>query len=340
MQIISAIVALLIILTVHEGGHYAGARAAGIRVMEVALGWGKRLWSTRRNETDYSINAVPLLAYVAVDLGEAGSVDPHTYRNRPWLGRVGYVFGGPLGNLVFALVLLVGLFLFQGVPTAGVYITAVAPGSPAVAGGLLSGDQLVSVAGRTVRGLTDVAPALQGKVGQPIPVQVVREGRRIEVTVVPMADQAGDARIGITMELRPVFGVAGTPLTERIALGWHFFTRSVVEITRGYVMLFTGQFGLRDLGGPVSIVQQTAQEAAHGWPSFLVIVAQLSINIGLLNLLPLPALDGGRLVFLLIEGVFRVRVREERQEQIHAWGLVALLALMLLITVKDVAGIL
>ncbi|HEY3365230.1 MAG TPA: M50 family metallopeptidase [Symbiobacteriaceae bacterium] len=341
MQIVTAIIALIMIMAVHEGGHFLGARAAGMRVLEVALGWGKRLWTTRRGETDYSVNALPVVAYVAVDMGEPDSGDPLTYRNRPLPGRLAYVAGGPLGNFVFAALLLFGLFIIGGVPTMGVYIKAVAVGSPAISGGLQAGDQLVSLAGRSVRGLDDVAASLQGRAGQPIPVQVLRAGSRQEMTVVPRADQNGAPRLGITIEpgSRPLFTGSGT-LSERVRMGWRQFTGMTVGIAGAYLSLFTGHLGLQDLGGPVSIVHQTAQVAAEGSGLFVLLVASLSINIGLINLLPIPGLDGGRLLFLLVEAIFRVRVREERQEQIHAWGLLAVLALAVLLTVRDVAGLL
>ncbi|MGE5675544.1 MAG: RIP metalloprotease RseP [Mycobacterium leprae] len=335
MYVLSAIVALLIILTVHEGGHFVGARAAGMRVLEMALGWGKRLWSVRRGETQYSVNLVPLLAYVAVDTGEPGSADPRIYRNRSVWGRIGYVLGGPLGNMVFAAALLIVLLLIQGVPRVDVYVGSVEDGKPAAAAGLKPGDQVVNVGGHPMTAINDMAAALQGAGGQNVPVTVKRDGQTLQLTVVPVADTSGVARIGVTLDGKTYFNGRGT-VWERVALGWRYFVNLTKQITRAYVDLFSGRLGLAGLGGPVAMVSEASQVAMQGWQIFMMMVAGISINVGLLNLIPLPALDGGRLVFLLLEAVFGLRIREERQEAIHSWGLMTLLVLMVVITARDV----
>lgn len=360
MDILLAILALSLLIIVHEFGHYICAVSTGMKVDRFSVfGIGPvvaRLFTWRG--TEFVVSAIPFGAYVhivgmeaddaptMVEGGRPGETyenfdpnDPSLFRNRPLWARMLAILGGPAANYIAAMLIMFGLYaaLSVDVSTAVRIDNVVAP--TAVEAGLKPGDELVSVGGTTARGeikdgkyapaedrVRAAAGAFRGKTA---PVVVVRDGKEITVDVPINAE----GQIGI--EMQPISSEKFTmPLGTAALAAVKWPIDKSAEQLGNLKRLITGETEGK-LGGPVAIVKTMARSAAGGSSSFLLMAALISTVLGLFNLLPLPALDGGRFVFLLREGISRRPANRRIEEMIHGFGMLALLGLILYVTIRN-----
>ncbi len=344
-SVIAAVVAFGIMIFVHELGHFLVAKRVGITVHAFALGFGPKLIGFTRNNTTYAINLVPFGGYVRLageDLDDSGG--PDSFRAKTVWQRMGVLAAGPLMNLFLALVILAGLALVLGVPVGvtnriGQLMTRCSDDGrqvpcPATQAGLRPGDAIVAINGVPMASGDQVIDTIHRNPKAALSLTVERDGRRFEVQVTSVRDPA--QRIGL-------IGFRPEAIREQMgpvnAVWWGL--TNVAQTARALLMaLATLVVRPRDvldsLMGPVGAVRFLGESARGGGELFLYTAAAMSVIIGIFNLLPVPALDGGRLLFLVVEAVRRRPVDPRREGYIHMVGFALLLLLLLTLTVRDI----
>lgn len=340
MTFVVAILSLGLVIFSHEAGHFIGARLGGLRVRQFALGYGWRLFGFKGPETEYRVNAVPFGGYVLVDgvdeeTDGPARLDPHKLQNRPAWAQALFIISGPLFNFALAALLVFGTACAQGVPTGErVSIVQVAGGSPAQAAGIKPGDVIVFVNERAVHSPAEVIENVKGAKG--FVSFVVSRGQ----THVTLLTQPRDGRVGITLGSTTLYSRQGVTLSKLTGHTWHTLTQMTTSVAQAFAALFSGRVGLREFSGPVGMVTGVAATAATGWANLLWLLAFISVNLGLFNLLPIPALDGSRLVFLVLEKLFGLRLSQNRQAVIYLAGFAAIFALIIVVSVQDIVRLL
>ncbi len=321
-----------VIILIHELGHFSAAKAFGIRIHEFAIGFGPVFASFTRGETKYSLRALLVLGgFVRMAGMEDGdATDPRGFSAKPVWQRMIVIGAGPAMNFVLAALLLGIWHYATGVPSPLPVIGSVLPDRPAAAAGLRAGDKIVAIDGRPVSAWNQLLEAVTNSQGQPLHFRLEREGKPVEVTVTPAREADTSPRY--------VVGIA--PIIQRPSLISAAYEGAHLTglLTREYVVML-GRLvrgtEKADLVGPVGIVYTIAEVSQIGLVHLLSLASQLSINIGLVNLLPIPALDGSRLVFLFVEGFRRRRVDPTRENFIHFVGFLLILGLIAAVTVSD-----
>lgn len=343
LSIIAAILAVSGLIILHEAGHMWAARLLGMRVERFSVGFGPVLWSTVRNGTEYAFSALPLGGYVKIaGMTASDDVSPDdqtAYCNKPAWRRVLVLAAGPGANYVVAVLLAVGLLASVGLPApdGSSRVGELTPGMPGALAGLQVGDRIVSVAGKPVGDWYALVAALQGYPGKEIELAIERgePAQRQRLKLTPK-DDGGTGRVGFR------------PFTVRHQLG------PVAAVVEGFsatnARVWDNLVGLAqvvkreqkaELAGPLGIGQELVRGARLGLDRFLTIVWNVSIALALLNFLPLPALDGGRLVFIGIEVVTRHRVSERIEGIVHGIGFAALILMLVGVTIfGDIARML
>jgi regulator of sigma E protease len=339
VAIILAILALGILIVVHEGGHFLVARLSGMRVDRFSIGFGPVFWKKKVGETTYQIAAIPLGGFVQIaglNPGEEGisPTDPRSYPNRPVWQRFATILAGPATNYLFALVIITFTFLVFGVPVEGKQplVGKLTDGMPAATAGLMLEDEIKSINGTPITEDKQVSQLINSSNGAPVTIEVLRLGKPKTFTVTPT--KAGEKWvIGILVGHKPEW--AKPAVGERLSMAVKFPIERTAMIVQG---LFAVK-GVGDFSGPPGIVREMKKQIQMG-PSYgLWVVAVISVALGLFNLLPLPALDGGRLIFIMWEAISRRRVNEKLEQAVHTVGMFALLGFMLYVMVaNDILG--
>ncbi len=345
------------LIFVHELGHYYVGRWFGVKADTFSIGFGRELfgWTDKRG-TRWKVGWLPLGGYVkfAGDMNPASVAHPEwlklpaeeryqTFQAKPVWQRFLIVLAGPAINFLFAILIFAGMFAAIGQPQTPPVVGAVQESSAAAAAGIRPGDRVVRVAHRDVGRFEDIAPIVSTRRGEPLGVEMVRDGRPVALDVTPQATVEED-RFGNRYR-RGVLGIAhGAPVIEPVPL--LVLPGAAVRQTSDMVVLMvetlwqvvSGRRSVKELGGPLKIAQFSGQQATLGLTAFLFFMAIVSINLGFINLLPIPLLDGGHLLFYTIEGVRRKPLKPETQEWAFRTGLAALLPLMVFVTFNDLAS--
>ncbi|HEX8917790.1 MAG TPA: M50 family metallopeptidase [Chloroflexota bacterium] len=334
LGILTFVVVLAVLILVHELGHFTFAKIMGVRVEEFGLGFPPRMKWWRRNGTVYSINAIPIGGFVKM-LGENGdqqSADSFGSK-APWQ-RLMILLAGPGMNLMLALTIFFFVFL-AGAPRGLTVVTAVNRGSPAALAGLRIGDRIVQANGQPVTYLDQLQTVTSGNLGQRIPLRVLRGRHIVDTTLVP--------RVNPPKNQGPMGVVLGDTVNYSYGPGHslQLAVRQVGIMVASIPLLIQSvqQHGGNGVSGPIGIAHITTQvvhdEPQQGFGSILEFVALLSANLGVLNLLPIPALDGGRIVFVLISWIRRRNLDPEVEGLIHLVGMAVLLLLITLVSYHD-----
>jgi regulator of sigma E protease len=343
--ILISIFGLSLLVIVHEAGHYFAARAFGMRVTRFSIGFGPTLVSfrPRGSATTFQICAIPFLAYVMIaGMNPAEDVDPNDpglYPNKSVFARIVTIFGGPFANYIAASLLVFGLGLGFGWPEAKpsepMIVEAIEPGSPAAKAGLQAGDVIVEAGGKPIRNVTELKAVTSPRAGKPTVYMIERAGKRLPPTTITPKPVGDGGIIGVTPRL---------DRTQRtVSIG----EAAVLAIAYPYELTKLNLQGIAELierrttegiTGPVGMGKLVAEQAEKGMFAFIHILVAISVALGLFNLLPFPALDGGRLVFLGYELITRRRPNERVEAAVHAVGLLFLLGVIALVTLRDVVG--
>ncbi|MBI2172473.1 MAG: site-2 protease family protein [Chloroflexi bacterium] len=342
------IVLLALLILVHEAGHFLVAKAAGVKVLEFGMGFPPRLWGVRKGETLYSFNAIPLGGFVKM-VGEEDPTEPRSLASKSILVRFLVIGAGPLMNGVTALLLFTALFMVpQDVLVGAVSIVQVAPGSPAETAGILPGDQIVAVDGKRLDSHADLAYRISLKLGERMTWTVRRDGRDMLLSVTPRLNPTEDQK---------ATGIKVTTLDPRVesrtqapwtALGNGLRAMAdVILLTKNELTKWLAGGKAPQVTGPIGMAQafgEVGQEPTFGAKDRMLLglnlAAVISLSLAVFNILPLPALDGGRLPFLLIEWVGRgKRVPLKFEVLVHMVGFALLLAMAVGVSVMDILRI-
>lgn len=338
LQIILAILAFGMLVIVHEFGHFITAKRGGVQVNEFWIGMGPTLLKKERNGTLYCLKLLPFGGACVME-GEDGESDSaHSFGKASLPRRMLIVAAGALMNFLIGFLIVLAVTQPNG-PNGGYIVSTLADVDPAstAAGELQAGDEILSVDGYRILVRTDFEMALSRGADTTYEVTVRRDGEKLTLPAVRLeaAVEGEDGRkmIGLTFAEQPDSIGMHLSMAARTSVNY----ARLVWVSLG--MLVSGQVGVDQLSGPVGVASVMATTASYSLAAFLQLVAFISINLGVMNLLPLPALDGGRLVFLIIEGIRRKPVPPQYEGYIHAAGLMLLLALMVYVTGQDIVRI-
>lgn len=328
-----AILIFLVLIVIHEFGHFIAAKAVGVRVNEFAVGFGPKLFSKKLGETKYALNLIPLGGYCAMEGEDEDSGDSRAFCNKSAWRRLIIVVMGAIFNLILGLILIA----FVLAPQSRFTTTTVAEfGENAVSSqyGLEVNDKIVEVDGRRIFSTYDLSYAFTNIDDGTIDLTVVRDGEKVRLKDVKFATKEADGITYLTVDFY-VYGQEKTvgsfiKNTVQTALSY------CAVIWRSLIDLITGKYGISAMSGPVGVTAAIGNAAKQSLSSLLPIMALITINLGIFNLLPLPALDGGRVLFILFEMIFRKPVPQKYETLVHGIGFALLIAFMLIITAKDI----
>ena len=337
LQIILAILAFGVLVIVHEFGHFITAKRGGVQVNEFWIGMGPTILKHEHKGTLYCLKLLPFGGACVMEGEDGESENEHAFGKAKLPRRMLIVCAGALNFLVGFLIVLA--VMQPNGPNGGYIVSTIASVDPAstAAGDLQAGDEILKIDGYHILVRSDFETALSRTASTTHEVTVRREGEKVTLPSVKLeatvTDANGNKRIGITF----------AELPDSLGMHLSMSVRTAVNYARlvwsSMGMLVSGQVGVDQLAGPVGMAEVMADTAKYSMISFFQLVAFISINLGVMNLLPLPALDGGRLVFLIIEGIRRKPVPPRYEGYVHAAGLMLLLMLMVYVTGQDVLRI-
>jgi len=342
ITIFSLLGVLIVLVLVHECGHYFSARAFGVKIEEFGLFFPPRLWSFTRKGTRYSINAIPIGGFVKLAGEEDPDVPGSLASKKPWV-RIIVLAAGSIMNAILPIILFSLAFMIpHNVVKGEVVVQEVAPGSPAEEMGIQAGDTILVVNGKTVEGLVDVITEIHLKLGQEIEMVVEHsDATRETIMVVPRwQPPEGEGAVGILSAVPDATTVKESfPFWEAIPKGFTECIDTYVLYKNGIISLIIGATPAT-VAGPVGIAELTGEAARAGFSYLLQFAAFFSINLAIINIFPLPALDGGRIVFVVLEWIRGgKRISPRVEGLIHTAGFFLLIAAMLAITYQDIARI-
>ena len=334
-----------LVVLVHELGHFVVARRGGIVIQEFGIGYPPRLKTLAvRHGVEYTLNAIPIGGFVRM-LGEEDPSEPGSFASKSALVRISTLLAGSVMNLVLAAVLFAGVFFVgQQVAVGKVVVETVAPFSPAEQAGILPGDIVTGLAGQEIRNVLELVERTQAFQGREVSVSLLRDHEQLDVRLTPRAQPPeGEGAMGVTIAMEPGYEV----ITERYPI-WEAIYLGVREVWTTLSLMITGlarmfRVGVRpgDITGPVGIFEISGIVAQTGLANLMRFIGFFSINLSMINMLPLPALDGGRIAFILLEKVRGGRrVAPQREGLVHFVGLLLLLALTVVISYFDILRIL
>jgi regulator of sigma E protease len=335
---LQAVLGLAVLIVVHEFGHFAAARLLGLTVYRFSVGFGPRLWGFKRGATEYQLAAVPLGGFVHIKgmaLDEPVRPGDRTaFANRGGLARLIVLLAGPVMNYVMAAATLATLIAWGvSVPSSGAVVGTVVPDRPAAAAGLRTDDRILAIDGQGVaESWVAMAEAINASAGRPMDLTVKRGDAVLHITLAARRDPGSERWIIGIGPGRETFKAG--PL-EAVWLGFARATTMAGRVLMDVADIFTGRRA-GEVTGPAGIIKMAGQAASEGFASFAMLLTILNVYLCLFNLFPLPALDGGRILFLGIEAVRRRPVNRRVETAVHAIGLVLLLALIVAVTIKDI----
>ncbi|MEP7003513.1 MAG: M50 family metallopeptidase [Chloroflexota bacterium] len=338
-----------LIVAIHEFGHFAAARLLGMKVLEFAFGFPPRLAGIRHGEIEYTINWIPFGGFVRIlgqddfSIKQEGMGDPRAFTSRPWWAQAIVLAAGVFMNFVLAVVILTAAYMVGGAtaPTGDVRVFDVRPNSPAAVAGVQPGDVVVDVDGtaiHTSRAMVTISTRAATK-GQELTIDLLRGDKPLAVKAVPRAEPPpGEGPLGIQLEEVQV------PVSLGLPQAFGQATKLIGDVV-GQIVALPGQLlsqraappgGAPVVGGPIEIFRVTGQVAAQGLPAVLLLIGVLSVNLGVINIIPFPGLDGGRLFFVLLGAITRRRLSPQVEAAIHAVGFVLLIGLLIIVSIGDV----
>lgn len=341
----AAIVGLGLLIVFHEFGHFLLAKLSGVGVLTFSVGFGPKIWVKKKGETEYALSAFPLGGYVKM-VGEDPDEEvrsedvERSFAHKNLLKRIAIVIAGPGFNLLLALFLLVIVFTFYGVPVMSTQVSGVEKGSPAERAGIVKGDRIVAIDGKPIKEWDELSKTIKASGGSPLHLQISRGTETVNLTVQPtqkegktiFGESKEDWMIGIGSQVSIEKGNPGLAVVRAFYQTYDYSKLTLLAL----VKMVSGDVSPRNIGGPILIAQMAGQQAQEGVGNFLAFLAVLSINLGVLNLLPVPVLDGGHLLFFLVEAVIRKPVSVRYREMAQQVGICLLALLMIYAFYNDI----
>lgn len=344
---LATIIVLGVLIFVHELGHFLVAKLFGVRVDAFSLGFPPKLLHKKIGDTEYRLSVVPLGGYVKL-YGEnpkdevPPELEPVSFSHHPLWHRFLIVLAGPAFNLIFAALALTLVFTFSGIPYLTTEIGGVKEGSPAAHAGLQKGDQILSVGDQAVNRWEQLSAKIRQTGEQPMTLSVRRGDRDFQVQVTPQRMDTADifgakvsaVIIGISSGDTPAIEQVG-PI-QALTLGVVYTGRLTWLTVESLYKLVAREVPMKSIGGPILIAQMAGKQAEMGATYLIQFMAALSINLFLINLLPIPVLDGGHLFFFTLEAIRGKPLPLQHREMAQGLGLMLILALMILVFYQDI----
>lgn len=354
MSIITFLIIIAVLIFVHELGHFSFAKKFGIRVDEFAIGFPPKIFSWIRGETKYSLNLIPFGGYVKI-FGEnpdeesmEGPDKARSFVNKPKYVQAMVLVAGILFNIIFAWILFSASFAFGIIsisdnPNAPLVITDVVKDSPAEVAGLKSGDTILSLSSSFAEQVAPITPEkvkefVSGSDGKEIMVNIKRDGNTIQKNILAKKGIAGDDfAIGIQMAQVEKIKYGFFPsIIKGAETTYSVFKETAVGVVQFLTRIITRTANFEEVAGPVGIVSLVGQASQFGFGYLLSFTALISINLAVINLIPFPALDGGRLFFVGVEAIIRRKVSPKFMNALNILGFVLLMIFMITVTISDV----
>ncbi len=325
--ILYAILMFSVLIFVHEFGHFISAKSFGIKVNKFALGMGPVLLKKQKGDTEYSLRLFPIGGFCAMEGEDEESEDARAFNNKNAWQKTIVVCAGSLMNLILAIILMIIVMFYIG--SATTTLDEIVNDSPAMAAGLQSGDEIVALDGNPVKNWDDVTDYLSTSKKETVTVTVLRNDAELRLSSTFTESTDGRQTIGIIpkLERNPATAV-GDGFVATYNMG-----KMMLNVIR---QLFTGDVSIKELSGPVGIVYMTGETVKAGFVNFVYFMALLSLNLAIINMLPLPALDGGRLLFIIARKITGKAITDDMEGKIHFIGIMLLFGLMIYVTWNDI----
>lgn len=329
ITIISSIIIFLLVILIHEFGHFIVAKMNGVSVLEFSIGMGPKLFQRESNGTLYSLRVLPVGGYCQLEGEDEENDSPNSLNNQSPLVRLKVILAGAIMNFILALILLI---LLMSVSRVSTEVSGVIKDSPAYSSGIQTGDQIVSINGENVSDGEELLKSIKESKGD-LNIGVIRDSQSKNIKVTPRLEN-NIRKIGVNFQEE--YNIKNFSIVKGFKKGLITFLNLTGMLYKFLGMLITGQLGLGGVSGPVGVVKEIGNAAKTGVANLIFLLAYININLGVFNLLPIPALDGGRAIFILIEMIFGKKISQEKEGYIHMVGLILLLALIAIVTIKDV----
>ncbi len=328
MTIVYALIMFCILVLVHEGGHFIAAKSVGVKVNEFAVGMGPVLLKKQKGETQYSVRLFPIGGFCAMEGEDDDSDDERAFGRKPAWAKSIIIVAGSFMNLLLAIIILAGIVIYIGMPTTK--IDSFSDISPAKEAGLVAGDKIVSIQNQNIDDWGDITNAISSQNGETVTIGVQRDGQNLSFTMGLVTEEGtGRKIVGIMPE------VSRNPFTAFVkgAESAWVMTVKMVEVLG---QLITGEVSTKELTGPIGITVAVGDSMKYGFVYVANLAALISLNLAIVNMLPFPALDGGRLLFLIIRKVTGRAITDELEAKIHLVGIMLLFGLMIYVTWQDI----
>lgn len=329
ITIISSIIIFLLVILIHEFGHFIVAKMNGVSVLEFSIGMGPKLFQRESNGTLYSLRVLPVGGYCQLEGEDEENDSPNSLNNQSPLVRLKVILAGAIMNFILAFILLI---LLMSVSRVSTEVSGVIKDSPAYSSGIQTGDQIVSINGENVSDGEELLKSIKESQGD-LNIGVIRDSQSKNIKVTPRLEN-NIRKIGVNFQEE--YNIKNFSIVKGFKKGLITFLNLTGMLYKFLGMLITGQLGLGGVSGPVGVVKEIGNAAKTGVANLIFLLAYININLGVFNLLPIPALDGGRAIFILIEMIFGKKISQEKEGYIHMVGLILLLALIVIVTIKDV----
>ena len=334
MTFLIAVVMLGLIIFVHELGHFLTAKLFKMPVSEFSIGMGPQVFSVDTKNTAYSFRAIPIGGYVNIEGMEVGSEVENGFSSKPAYQRFVVLFAGVFMNFLMAFILLFAVAKING---------RIEYDTNAIIGGLVKGganeqilkvdDKILELDGKKINVWTDISKITKSSQNkEEISALIERNGKEENITLKLTKDEENNR---VVLGISPKYKKINLSATESLDFAKNSFNSIFTDTIKGFFTLFSGKASLKEISGPVGIFKVVGEVSKFGWVSIASLCVVLSINIGVLNLLPIPALDGGRIIFVLLE-LIGIKVNKKWEEKLHKGGMILLLFFILMISVNDV----
>lgn len=329
-----SIIVLGVLIIFHELGHFIVAKLSDIKVEEFSVGMGPKLAGFKKGETLYSLRLFPIGGYCKMLGEDESSADIRAFSNKPVLVRFAVAAAGSLMNFLVAVLIFIAMGFITVTPVP--VVQSVIADYPAAEAGIMPGDVIVKVDGYSIKTWSDLQAAVSKSVDKPVLIEVKRAGKVLDFKVTPVYDEKNKKpMIGITPKGKIGYNnKASLGVNVKNSIYQSFYiTRVMLSSLTG---LITGRVSVNDFMGPVGIISVVGEAARSGFYNLLGLTSLISLNLAIINLLPIPALDGSRLLFLLVEAVRRRPIDREKEGLIHFIGFIFLILFMIFMTYKDI----
>ena len=331
MLIVNTIIILCVLIFVHELGHFTACKLTGVRVNEFALGMGPAFFKRQRGETVYSLRVFPIGGFCAMEGEDEDSDDLRSFQKKGAGVKAAILAAGSFLNVVLAIFIMSAIIFYAGTSSNinTTEIRTVGDGSPAQAAGILPGDKIAAIDGVQISNWEEIIREISGTENDMVSIEIIRGGSRLTLEANPVTASDGRKIIGISPP------VSRNPFAA-VAMGTKASYDLLVSMVDMLGQLFTGHIPASELTGPVGIAYIVDDAAKSGLRPVLILVALISLNLAIVNLLPFPALDGGRLLFLIIRRIAGKGISDMVEAKIHLVGMMLLFALMIYVTWNDI----